>query len=105
MHTACHQGQLSAVKTLVRSGASLNARTKQNRTPVDVAHIRGHEDVVDYLEGKGLRDAKAAKKKLKAAKKKNKKKKSKSGVTGITGILLPIMFLLFLILIINLIGS
>ncbi|GBG25354.1 Ankyrin repeat and protein kinase domain-containing protein 1 [Hondaea fermentalgiana] len=106
LHVACHQGQLGCAKTLVRSGASLKAKTKQNRTPLEVAEFRGHDDIVEYLEGKGVRDAKAAKKKLKAMKKKKKKRSKKSKSSGsLAGILMPLLFLLFLVVLINLIGS
>ena len=46
---AAGAGHLSVVELLVKSGASVNSRTKTNSTPLRAACFDGHYEVAKYL--------------------------------------------------------
>lgn len=49
IHLACSQGDLAAVKLLLRHGADVNALGDANCTPLHKAILMQHLDVVDFL--------------------------------------------------------
>jgi ankyrin repeat protein len=52
---ASRKGDLAAVKQLVEKGASIEAKTAYGQTPLYVAAMNNHEDVVRFLLEKGAR--------------------------------------------------
>jgi hypothetical protein len=50
---AARQGDLATVKSLVEKGAPLEAKTPYGQTPLYLAAMSGHEDVVRFLLDKG----------------------------------------------------
>jgi hypothetical protein len=50
---AARKGDLAAVKTLIEKGAPLEAKTPYGQTPLYLAAMSGHEDVVRFLLDKG----------------------------------------------------
>ena len=52
---ASADGQLETVKSLVRSGANVNASQSEGATPLIVASFYGADDVVDIAELRGHR--------------------------------------------------
>lgn len=54
LHIAAKQGCLDCVKALVEAGANVNAQTKDSKTPLHLAKLRGHGDVADYLMAHGV---------------------------------------------------
>src|SRR4051812_28973681 len=51
--SASRAGDLAAVKTALQNGAGLETKTPYGQTPLYVATIGGHEDVVRFLLEKG----------------------------------------------------
>src|SRR5580693_643952 len=50
---AARKGDLAAVKALIEKGAPLEAKTPYGQTPLYLAAMSGHEDVVRFLLDKG----------------------------------------------------
>ena len=64
LHMAAHQGKLEIVKFLVQNGSYV--KDKLNRTPLsplDYASLKGHEDIVKYLENQKKVEEEAIRKK------------------------------------------
>ena len=57
MLNAARKGDLAAVKTLIEKGAALEAKTAYGQTPLYLAAMSGHEDVVRFLLDKGATTA------------------------------------------------
>ena len=54
LHKAAYEGRLNAVKVLLDSeNINMNAKVFGKFSPIDIAKIRGHKDIVDYLKSKG----------------------------------------------------
>jgi|KBSMisStaDraftv2_1062788.scaffolds.fasta_scaffold271703_2 hypothetical protein len=53
--SAARAGDLAAVKTAIESGAVLETKTPYGQTPLYLAAMNGHEDVVRFLLDKGAR--------------------------------------------------
>jgi hypothetical protein len=51
--TAARNGDLASVKALVEKGATLETKTSYGQTPLYLAAMSGHQDVVDFLLAKG----------------------------------------------------
>ena len=51
--SAARKGDLAAVKSLVEKGAAVEAKTPYGQTPLYVASMSGHKDVVEFLLAKG----------------------------------------------------
>jgi len=49
LHMAAHEGNLDAVRILVKNGADPDLRNKMLETALDVAIRKGKADVADYL--------------------------------------------------------
>jgi CubicO group peptidase (beta-lactamase class C family) len=54
VHAATHRGDLDRLRHLTDIGANLNYRSSAGLTPALMARLRGHQEVVDYLAGKGI---------------------------------------------------
>jgi uncharacterized protein len=50
---AARRGDLASVKTSVEKGATLEAKTSYGQTPLYLAAMNGHQDVVEFLLTKG----------------------------------------------------
>ncbi|XP_030594233.1 cyclin-dependent kinase 4 inhibitor B [Archocentrus centrarchus] len=50
LHDAAREGFLDTVRLLERHHADPQAKDKLNRLPIDLARLRGHGDVVNFLE-------------------------------------------------------
>lgn len=50
IHEAAHKGCADIVKLLIERGADPAALDHEGKTALQIAHERGHSDVVDYLE-------------------------------------------------------
>src|ERR1700736_342253 len=50
---AARKGELAAVKTWVDKGATLETKTSYGQTPLYLAAMNGHQDVVEFLLTKG----------------------------------------------------
>jgi hypothetical protein len=53
--SAARAGDLAAVKTAIESGAALESKTPYGQTPLYLAAMNGHEEVVRFLLEKGAR--------------------------------------------------
>ncbi|CAK4904020.1 unnamed protein product, partial [Aphanomyces euteiches] len=53
LHVASLNGDLSAVKLLVGSGAKVNQTERHGLTPIHMASLNGHLDIVKFLLDKG----------------------------------------------------
>jgi len=51
--TAARNGDLAAVKAMVEKGAAIETKTSYGQTPLYLAAMSGHQDVVDFLLAKG----------------------------------------------------
>jgi len=58
LHLLCAQGDLKLVQTVLSKGYSVNCRTEQGHTPIDIAVVSGHVDIVKELleSGADLKD-------------------------------------------------
>jgi ankyrin repeat protein len=52
---AARKGDLASVKSLVEKGAALETKTPYGQTPLYLAAMNGHQEVVDFLLDKGAR--------------------------------------------------
>jgi hypothetical protein len=53
--SAARKGDLAAVKALCEKGAAIETKTPYGQTPLYLAAMSGHADVVEFLVGKGAR--------------------------------------------------
>jgi ankyrin repeat protein len=55
LHEACEKGDIEMVQFLIRSEikCDINARTRDEKTPYDLARSRGHEDICLALASVG----------------------------------------------------
>ncbi|KAK0416190.1 hypothetical protein QR680_012334 [Steinernema hermaphroditum] len=54
LHIAAERGKLECCRRLLHGGAAVNALSKVERqTPLSLAIINGHDNVIDYLKSKG----------------------------------------------------
>jgi ankyrin repeat protein len=49
LHHACYQGDLDSASYLIESGSKVNAFSNQNRTPMHLAAMNNHTDLVKVL--------------------------------------------------------
>jgi hypothetical protein len=54
---AARRGDLASVKTSIEKGAALEAKTSYGQTPLYLAAMNGHQEVVDFLLDKGASTA------------------------------------------------
>lgn len=50
LHGAAQNGDLSIANLLIGAGAEIDARADNQQTPLDLAMLKGHQDMVDILE-------------------------------------------------------
>jgi ankyrin repeat protein len=50
---AARRGDLASVKTSIEKGAAIETKTSYGQTPLYLAAMSGHQDVVDFLLAKG----------------------------------------------------
>lgn len=50
LHNAAESGHLNIVKMLVDSGADYYSSNRSKNTPLDLAKLNEHKEIVDYLE-------------------------------------------------------
>ena len=50
VHQCAYNGDLPLMEMLVRKGANIRLRNRRNQLPVEIAAIRGHAPLVQYLE-------------------------------------------------------
>jgi hypothetical protein len=50
---AARRGDLASVKTSIEKGAAIETKTSYGQTPLYLAAMSGHQDVVEFLLGKG----------------------------------------------------
>jgi cytochrome c len=55
LHVAAENGCLQCVIHLVDAGADVNALTSNGSPPIHLAKLRGHDDIVAYLQSHGAR--------------------------------------------------
>jgi cytochrome c len=55
LHVAAENGCLQCVIHLVDAGAEVNALTSNGSPPIHLAKLRGHDDIVAYLQSHGAR--------------------------------------------------
>jgi len=93
LHIASRSGMLGCAKALVKNGASFDAVCKKgNKTPLDMASMRGNTDIEKYLKGKAIKDsAKFNKKKKKSV------TKTSSMIPAFVPLLVIFIFLTFLL--------
>jgi hypothetical protein len=53
LQAACLTGKLDCVKQLIEKGAAVNAFTRKDETPVEIARREGHTEIVAYLNANG----------------------------------------------------
>ncbi|HMJ62080.1 MAG TPA: ankyrin repeat domain-containing protein, partial [Bryobacteraceae bacterium] len=53
LHGAAQAGQRGMVEALLTSGADINLRAGNQQTPLDMALIKGHQEVLAILEALG----------------------------------------------------
>jgi ankyrin repeat protein len=56
LHLAVIANELESVKTLVEHGADINLMDKTSKTPLEVAHDEGYNDIFEYLREKSGED-------------------------------------------------
>ncbi|RWO77977.1 MAG: c-type cytochrome [Mesorhizobium sp.] len=54
LHIAVRSGCLDCVKALVEAGADVNAKTKDGKTPLHMAELKGQREVAEYLLSHGV---------------------------------------------------
>jgi ankyrin repeat protein len=60
LHAAVRRGRLACVQVLVKFGANLRLRDGEGRTPAELAHARGHAQVLQSIEAELARAADAS---------------------------------------------
>ncbi|WP_425385027.1 ankyrin repeat domain-containing protein [Wolbachia endosymbiont (group B) of Schoenobius gigantella] len=50
LHNACSNGRLKVVEYLIEKGASLKAKNKDGKTPLELAEQKGYTDIVEILK-------------------------------------------------------
>src|SRR6202140_4987912 len=53
--SAARAGDLAAAKAAIEKGAAVESKTPYGQTPLYLAAMNGHADVVEFLAGKGAR--------------------------------------------------
>ncbi len=53
LHAAAHAGHLAIVHIILQSGAALDKLDQSQHTPLSLALIQGHNDIVKYLAKAG----------------------------------------------------
>tara|TARA_B110000259_G_scaffold130501_1_gene147250 strand:- start:1314 stop:2294 length:981 start_codon:yes stop_codon:yes gene_type:complete len=52
LHLACDSGDIEIVKLLIKKGANLSKKNKNNETPLDIARKRGYKQIATFLSRK-----------------------------------------------------
>ena len=55
MHAVAEDGTLEMVQILVEAGADVNAKNRDGKTPLDLAHKNKHRDVEKLLRKHGAK--------------------------------------------------
>jgi len=53
LHIAVQSDHLNCVEYLVNHGALMNAKNKDNKTPLEIAHEKGLKSIEEFLRNKG----------------------------------------------------
>ena len=53
LHAAAQHGDVDMAKVLIDNGAELSARADNQQRPLDLAVLKAHQAMVDFLESKG----------------------------------------------------
>jgi ankyrin repeat protein len=53
LHAAAQHGNVEMAKVLVANGADVSLRADNQQRPIDLALLKGHQGMVDYLEASG----------------------------------------------------
>jgi ankyrin repeat protein len=53
LHAAAQHGDLDMAQVLVENGADVSVRADNQQRPLDLAVLKAHQSVVDFLESKG----------------------------------------------------
>jgi ankyrin repeat protein len=55
LHAAAQSGNRAMAETLLANGADVNQRADNNQSPLDMALLKGHQDLVELLEHLGAK--------------------------------------------------
>jgi ankyrin repeat protein len=55
LHAAAQSGNRAMAETLIANGADVNQRADNNQSPLDMALLKGHQDVMEFLEQLGAK--------------------------------------------------
>ncbi len=53
LHAAAQHGNVPMAQALVDNGADVSFRADNQQRPIDLALLKGHQGMVDYLESRG----------------------------------------------------
>ena len=53
LHAAAQHGDVDMAKVLIENGADVSARADNQQRPLDLAVLKAHQPMVDFLEAKG----------------------------------------------------